>query len=116
MIGTASWNIERMEASCFGGHANATDLADYLVRKGMPFRVAHEVSAQSVRYCIEHNINLEEMPLDEYKKISDLIESDIYEVLSPKACAFIRKTTGGPAPERVREQIQELKDFCKENN
>mgnify|MGYP003304299042 CR=1 FL=1 len=116
MIGTASWNVDKMAASCVGGHANATDLADYLVRKGMPFRVAHEVSAQSVRYCIEHNINLEEMPLDEYKKISDLIESDIYEVLPPKACAFIRKTTGGPAPERVREQIQELKDFCKENN
>lgn len=115
MIGTASWNVDKMAASCVGGHANATDLADYLVRKGMPFRVAHEVSAQSVRYCIEHNINLEEMPLDEYKKISDLIDSDIYEVLPPKACAFIRKTTGGPAPERVKEQIQELKDFCKEN-
>jgi len=112
MIGTASWNVEKMAASCVGGHANATDLADYLVRKGMPFRVAHEVSAKSVRYCIEHNINLEEMPIEEYKKISDLIDSDIYEVLPPKACAFIRKTTGGPAPERVKEQISELNEFC----
>ena len=62
---------------------------------------------------MEHDINLEEMPLEEYRKISDLIESDIYEVLPPKACAFIRKTTGGPAPERVKEQITQLKDFCK---
>ena len=116
MIGTASWNIERMEASCFGGHANATDLADYLVRKGMPFRTAHEVSAQSVRYCIEHNINLEEMPLEEYKKISELIENDVYEVLPPKACAFIRKTTGGPSPVRVKEQIQDLNAFVKSNS
>lgn len=115
MIGTASWNVDRMEASCFGGHANATDLADYLVRKGMPFRTAHEVSAQSVRYCIEHDINLEEMPLDEYKKISELIEDDVYSVLPPKACAFIRKTTGGPAPERVNEQISTLENFIKNN-
>lgn len=115
MIGTASWNTERMAASCVGGHANATDLADYLVRKGMPFRTAHEVSAQSVRYCIENDINLEEMPLEEYQKISEMIENDVYDVLPPKACAFIRKTTGGPAPERVLEQIESLETFVKKN-
>ena len=115
MIGTASWNVDKMEASCVGGHANATDLADYLVRKGMPFRVAHEVSARSVRYCIENNINLEEMPLEEYKKLSDLIEEDVFQVLPPRACAYIRKTTGGPAPEKVKEQICALNDFCKAN-
>ena len=82
----------------------------------MPFRTAHEVSAQSVRYCIEHNINLEEMPLEEYKKISDLIENDVYEVLPPKACAFIRETTGGPSPVRVKEQIQDLNAFVKSNS
>ena len=115
MIGTASWNVDRMEASCVGGHANATDLADYLVRKGMPFRTAHEVSAQSVRYCIENNINLEDMPLAEYQKISELIQEDVYKVLPPRACAYIRKTTGGPAPEKVKEQITLLQDFCKDN-
>jgi argininosuccinate lyase len=55
------------------------------------------------------------MPLEEYQKISELIENDVYEVLPPKACAFIRKTTGGPSPIRVKEQIQDLCDFVKLN-
>ncbi len=114
MIGTARWNTDRMAASCTGGHANATDLADYLVRKGMPFRVAHEVSARSVRYCIEHQCNLEDMPLEEYRKISDLIENDVYEVLPADCCVKARLTTGGPAPERTKEQIKKLQQFIAE--
>ncbi len=113
MIGTARWNKERMAASCVGGHANATDLADYLVKKGVPFRVAHEISAKSVRKCLDTNINLEDLDLEEYRKISDLIEEDVYEVLKPQSCVNARKTTGGPAKERVLEQIQQLKDFCR---
>lgn len=115
MISTASWNKDKMEASCVGGHANATDLADYLVRKGMPFRTAHGVAAQSVRFCIENNCNLEDMPISEYKKISTLIEDDVYNVLPPRSCAESRKTIGGPAPERVKEQISQLIDFVNNN-
>ena len=55
------------------------------------------------------------MPLEEYQKISEMIENDVYDVLPPKACAFIRKTTGGPAPERVLEQIESLETFVKKN-
>ncbi|MCR4939456.1 MAG: argininosuccinate lyase [Treponemataceae bacterium] len=113
MIETAGWNIDRMKASCFGGHANATDLADYLVRKGMPFRTAHGVSASAVRYCIEHGCNLEDMPLEEYKKLSELIDSDVYDILPPEACVNARLTTGGPAELRVEEQIKKLEEFLR---
>jgi argininosuccinate lyase len=102
-----------MKASCFGGHANATDLADYLVRKGMPFRTAHGVSASAVRYCIEHGCTLEEMPLEEYRKISELIEDDVYAVLPPEACVSARLTAGGPAKVRVLEQLENLRAFIK---
>ncbi len=111
MIGSATWNTERMAKSCTGGHANATDLADYLVRKGLPFRVAHEVSAKSVRYCIEHGCNLEDMPLEEFKAISELIEEDVYSVLPAECCVKARLTTGGPSPERTKKQIEQLKSF-----
>ena len=113
MIATAGWNTARMKASCFGGHANATDLADYLVRKGMPFRTAHGVSASAVRYCIEHGCTLEEMPLEEYRKISELIEDDVYAVLPPEACVSARLTAGGPAKVRVQEQLENLRAFIK---
>ena len=113
MIATASWNTARMKASCVGGHANATDLADYLVRKGMPFRTAHGVSASAVRYCIEHGCNLEDMPLAEYRKISELIEDDVYAVLPPEACVSARLTAGGPSEVRVLEQIEKLRAFIK---
>ena len=114
MIATASWNEERMAASCYGGHANATDLADYLVRKGMPFRTAHGVSARAVRYAIENGCNLEDVPLPVYKELSELIGDDVYACLPPKACVDARKTTGGPSEPRVKEQIAALKEFCAE--
>jgi argininosuccinate lyase len=114
MIGTAKWNIDRMVASCVGGHANATDLADYLVKKGMPFRTAHGVSAKAVRLCIEKGVNLEDLALQEYKDISELIDEDVFACLSPEACVSARKTTGGPAEERVKEQIITLRKFCTE--
>lgn len=111
MIATASWNKERMEASCFGGYANATDLADYLVRKGMPFRTAHGVSAKAVRLAIEKDCNLEDLSLEEYKSISDIIDSDIYKILPPKACVEARKTIGGPSSDGVKGQISMLHEF-----
>ena len=114
MISSAKWNKDRMRASCDGGHANATDLADYLVKKGMPFRTAHGVAARAVRYCIEKNCNLQDMPLEAYKEISEIIEADVYDCLPAEACVEARKTAGGPSPERVIEQIQQLREFLKE--
>ncbi len=112
MIATAHWNKERMFQSCIGGYINATDLADYLVKKGMPFRTAHEVVALAVRLCIEKGINLEDLDLKEYKNFSELIEEDIYEYLKPTECVAHKKISGGPAPERVKEQIALLRNFC----
>ncbi|WP_191013608.1 argininosuccinate lyase [Treponema zioleckii] len=114
MISSAKWNLPKMEASCFGGFANATDVADYLVRKGLPFRLAHGVAAKCVRLAIDSGLSsIEELSLSDMKNISDLFESDIFEKITPKACMEARKTTGGPSPEQTEKQILALKEFCK---
>ena len=112
MLATATWNTDRMFNSCIGGYINATDLADYLVKKGMPFRTAHEVVALAVRSCIEKGQNLEDLSIEDYKTFSDLIEKDVFEYLKPNACVEHKKIIGGPAPERVKEQIAMLRNFC----
>ena len=112
MIESAEWNLPKMEESCFGGFANATDVADYLVRKGMPFRVAHGVSAKCVRLAIDSGLSaIEELKLEDMKKISNLFEEDIFEKITPKACMEGRKTLGGPGA--IDTQIETLKAFCK---
>ncbi len=113
MIGTARWNTQRMAASCTGGHANATDVAEYLVRKGMPFRTAHGVAAKAVRMCIDRGCNIEDLPLADLQSCSNLIEGDIFSLITPQACMEARKVTGGPAPEAVTVQIQSLRQWCK---
>ena len=82
MVRTAKWNGKRMSESCEGGFLNATDVADYLVRKGMPFRTAHGVSAKLVRSAIEKNCKLEEIDFSEYKKASPLFEDDIFDLIT----------------------------------
>ena len=113
MIETAKWNTENMEKACKGGFLNATDVADYLVKKGMPFRTAHGVSAKAVRISIENNCELEDLTIEQWKECSDLIEDDILSEISSRACVNARKTIGGPAPEMVENQICELKKFCE---
>ncbi|MBR1640023.1 MAG: argininosuccinate lyase [Treponema sp.] len=113
MVKTAKWNTERMNELCYGGFLNATDIADYLVRKGMPFRTAHGVSARLVRAAIENNCKLEDLAFDFYKNESPLFEKDIFDVIPPEKCVEIRKTTGGPAPEMVEKQIESLNAFVK---
>lgn len=114
MISSVKWNTSKMCQACDGGYLNATDVADYLVKKGMPFRTAHGVSAQAVRIAIEKECRLEELSIEEWKSCSDLIQEDIYSIITPQACVKTRNTIGGPAPERVDEQIKELKNFVKE--
>jgi len=113
MIATAKWNTERMNECCDGGYLNATDIAEYLVRKGMPFRTAHGVSAKAVRMAIDKGIPLEKLTIAEFKQCSVLIESDIYARIAKDACVNARCLTGGPAPEKVQEQINSLKCFCR---
>lgn len=113
MIESAKWNSQVMENACQGGYLNATDIADYLVHKGMPFRTAHGVSAKAVRIAIENNIKLEDLSIEEFKQCSDLIEEDIYDFISPNACVEVRKTTGGPNSSQVKKQISKLKKIVK---
>ena len=113
MIATATWNVERMAASCEGGFSNATDLAEYLVKKGLPFRTAHTVAARVVRRALEAGLSrIEDLPLEQLQEESPLIEQDVYELLSPKACVENRKGKGSPAPCRVQEQLEALHSFC----
>ncbi len=112
MIASARWNIEKMAKSCEGGFANATDVADYLVRKGMPFRTAHGVAARCVRLCIDRGIDaIEKLSLSDVKEISDLFEADLFEKITPLACMECRTTTGGPSPSKVDEQVKALLSF-----
>lgn len=115
MVRTAGWNKAVMAAACDGGYLNATDIADYLVRKGMPFRTAHGVSAGLVRIAIEKNCRLEELDFTEYEKASNLFEKDIFDLITPEKCVEIRKTIGGPSPSEVQKQIDKLSAFVKEN-
>ncbi len=114
MIGTASWNTDRMFASCIGGFANATDVADYLVRKGMPFRTAHGVAAKAVRMGIESNCNIEDLSIQQLKECSELIEDDIFSMITPEACVNVRTVTGGPSEKSVENQIVALTNYCNE--
>ena len=115
MVRTAKWNEKNMADSCEGGFLNATDVADYLVRKGMPFRTAHGVSAKLVRSAIEKNCKLEELDFSEYKKASPLFEDDIFDLITSKKCVEIRNITGGPASEQVQKQIDVLEKFVQDN-
>jgi argininosuccinate lyase len=110
MMACAAFNTDRMEAACTGGFLEATDAAEYLVRKGLPFRSAHEASALLVRDCIEAGRrSIAGLTLEELKRRSELFEADIYQALSPAACAAARNLPGGPAPDEVRRQIGVLR-------
>ena len=111
MIQSAEWNLPKMKESCFGGFANATDLADYLVRKGVPFRLAHGISAKCVRLAIDSGLSaIEELKLEDLQKISPYIEEDVFAKITPEACMEKRKTSGGPGA--IDQQIKMLKAFC----
>ncbi len=113
MISSAKWNTKSMSDACLDGFLNATDVADYLVRKGLPFRTAHGVSAHAVRLAIEKGVRLEELSIEEFKSCSELIEKDIFDIIPPKACVNARTTDGGPSEAKVGEQISALREFTK---
>ncbi|MBP5180837.1 MAG: argininosuccinate lyase [Clostridiales bacterium] len=105
MMKTMTIRKDNMEAAALGGFTNATDLADYLVRKGIPFRETHEISGKLVHYCIENNTTLEKLSLDDFKKFSSLIEEDVYDAISLETCVNKRTLTGGPAPDTVKKYL-----------
>ncbi len=113
MITTMKVNKQRMFDGAGGGFTNATDAADYLVKKGMPFREAHEVIGKMVIYAINNNKALSDFSLDEFKACSEIIEDDIYTAIDLKVCVDDRRITGGPARETVLYSIEKGEEFIK---
>ena len=109
MMKTMTIRKDNMEAAALGGFTNATDLADYLVKKGLPFRETHAISGKLVHYCIENGISLADVPLDKLKEFSEAFEEDVYDAISLKTCVEGRKLVGGPAPDTVRKYLDGLK-------
>ena len=108
MMKTMTIRKDNMEAAALGGFTNATDLADYLVRKGIPFRSTHEISGKLVHYCIEKGTTLEKLSLEEFRQFSDLIDEDVYEAISLETCVNKRTITGAPSPDTVKKYLDNL--------
>ena len=114
MLSTCTFRTENMARSAEGGFTNATDAADYLVKKGMAFRDAHAVIGQLVLHCLKENKAILDLSLEELKTFSELFEEDVYEACSMHACVTLRDVTGGPAPSRVQETIAAGERFLAE--
>jgi argininosuccinate lyase len=115
MLAAVKVKKERMESAIRGDFSNATDMADYLAKKGLPFRQAHEVVGAAVLYCLENGKNLEQLTLNELKRFSDILELDVLDVIRPETCVNSRQSFGGTAPEQVREQIETARVRLSEN-
>lgn len=111
MIRTIKVNKDKMHQGAKGGFTNATDLADYLVKKGIAFRDAHEVVGKVVFSCIQKGIGLEDMTIEEYKNASPLIEEDVFTAISLEECVNKRNIIGGPSEEMVYKSIEINESF-----
>ncbi|MDD1746220.1 MAG: argininosuccinate lyase [Methanomassiliicoccales archaeon] len=109
MVATLSFDAAKMLAATRKGYLNATELADYLVSKGMPFRVAHEVTGQIVRHAIGRGKGIEELGLKELRRFSKLIQEDVYPALTVESCISRRDSYGGTSKKAVRLQMTNLK-------
>ncbi len=96
--------------------SNATDVADYLVKKNLPFRLAHEVSGKIVRYCIEKELYIKDLTLDEFKKFSPLFEADIFDAIKPETCVAARNSQGGTSPRQIELQIEFARSWLEKNS
>lgn len=105
MLKTTKFNKEIMAKSAMNGFTNATDAADYLVGKGVPFRDAHGIIGKLVLYCIEKQTGIENLTLEELKAVSPVFEADVYEAVSLKTCVEKRLTLGAPGSEAMKEVI-----------
>lgn len=106
MISTMQVHKDVMERSAARGFTNATDAADYLVRHGVPFRDAHGIIGQLVLVCIDKGISLDELPIEEYKKICPVFESDIYDAINIRNCVNLRNTIGAPGQQAMEQAIR----------
>ena len=115
MLQTLTIRPKNMAKAAAGGFINATDCADYLDKKGMPFREAYMIVGRLVNMCIRSGENLETLTLRDFRAISDLFDSDVYEALELKHCVHERKVYGGPSKDDVTRQIQYIKDFVADH-
>lgn len=106
MLRTATFHPDNMRKAAAAGFINATDCADYMVRKGVPFRDAYGIVGRLVRHCIENGRTLETLPLEEYRRFSPVFDADVYPAIDLLTCVSLRDIPGGPAPGRVRETIE----------
>jgi len=111
MIATMRINGENMKRGAAGGFTNATDAADYLVKKGLPFRDAHEVIGKMVSYCLSNNKSIEELTIAEFKNCSQLFDEDVYTAISLENCVNLRDIIGGTATNQVNIAIKNAKAF-----
>jgi argininosuccinate lyase len=109
MISTMKLKKENMLQGAKGGFTNATDVADYLVKKGLPFRDAHAVVGKMVAYCLDKNTVIDALTMDEFKDFSDIFEDDVYDAISLETCVNMRKIIGGPAKETMKKIIDGYK-------
>ena len=105
MIREMQVNAEPMRIAAARGFSTATDVADYCVRKGIPFRQAHEIVGKTVRFCVENGKDIPELSIDEFKSFSDAIEEDIYDFVTLEASVNARRATGGTAREAVKKEL-----------
>jgi len=115
MLSSTKFNKDAMEKSATKGFTNATDAADYLVKKGMPFRDAHRVIGELVLFCIDNNKAIDELTVDELKKFSDLFEGDIYEAVSLKTCVERRLTVGAPGIKAMKSVLEVYKNYLEDD-
>lgn len=110
MIDTMTVHKDNMKKAANEGFINATDLADYLTKKGVPFREAYKVTGQIVALCSKENLTLEELPIEKYKEYNNLFEEDLYKDIDLLNCVNKRTSTGGTSQESIKEQIKIIKD------
>lgn len=111
MLETMTVNKAVMEKGASGGFTNATDVADYLAKKGVPFREAHHITGILVAMCIAQGKSLEDLSLEDFKGVSDVFDSDIYEAIDLLTCVNERNTVGGPGKDAVSEHIKQSKEW-----
>ncbi len=113
MLNSIKFNKERMYASATGGYTNATDAADYLVMKGVPFRDAHRIIGEITVYCIGKKCAIDDLTIEEFKKFSDVFEEDVYNAISLDTCVRKRLTIGAPGPDAMRKVIEINEELLK---
>ncbi len=116
MLSTTRFRKDRMRKSTSGGFTNATDAADYLVKKGVPFRDAHGITGRLVLRAMELNVTLDDLPLEEYRRFSPEFDEDIYEAVSPENCISARQTAGAPSEEAMKKCLAYYNEYIKKGS